>query len=303
MSVNAINAAEPQHKSSAGAAIGTGLVLGAAGVGAGYLFGGKRPSLEELIKNSEKDTFTRTAVTELDADAAGKLAAAKAEYQAAGTDELKTLRQKNKAVTRLVEQAAVENSAELETNITNAQTKLAEKEVTIGDKQYKLADIKAETQKANADLKTAKANLAAAGDNATDEMKTAVTNAEEAVTKAKNNAKAFKDGAKEELENVTKARKALYDARVASFENLAANDGAHKTAKTAATEAEQAFSTIKGNKLKTILENEENVNAYKKVAKAFEKVGQKKAALIYGGIAAAVGVIAGAILGGGKKEA
>lgn len=76
MAVDAVNqanvaGAQQQRNRTSGLPLGSSLVLGAVGAGAGYLFGGEKPSLEEVFAQ-DPDTFESTMkkIGEKDAEAA-----------------------------------------------------------------------------------------------------------------------------------------------------------------------------------------------------------------------------------------
>lgn len=141
MSVNAINTADvqPQKKNNAGGAVGAGIGLGAAGATAGYFFGGKTPSLEEVFAQ-EPDTFQASM--------------AKAEKKDA--DAAKTLKDEMKAINE---------DADVKTKQAAADTKLEQVKNQIEAKKAKFdADdatkaLRDEASKAVDELKTAKKGL------------------------------------------------------------------------------------------------------------------------------------------------
>jgi len=292
MSVNAINAADApqQKKSNAGTAIGAGLGLGALGATAGYFMGNKRPSLEELLKDSNNDTFTKSEVTSIDSEAASKLAAAKEEYRNAGAAEKNDLKVASQNYGTELRNTAPEN-ANLVSDYQTAKSNFDAKKVKIGDVEKSFAEVKAELDAANNAVK----NLAADADEA------AKTAANTRLTKAKADMQAFKNGASTEITELKAKSKALIDGRKAKFNANAATDGNAKTVKEALETAKTKFTDAKTKKLNELLTDDLKA-AFDKVKKAFPKEGGWKKAGIYGGIAAVVGLLAGALLGG-KKEA
>ncbi|MCI1273732.1 MAG: hypothetical protein LKG27_04780 [Clostridiaceae bacterium] len=284
--VNAIQPATPEQKSSKmGPAVASTVVLGGLGAAGGYFMGGKRPSLEEVFKQ-QPDKFVAKEVTDIDADSAKKLSDAVVEYNKAGSTELGELQNANKAY------VIKRNEKEVDQALTDklAETRKAfnDKSVTIDDKQFKVEDIKNS-------LKTAREKVASA---TTDEDKKA---AKEALDKAKANAKKFNEATTTERKAVIDAKKAITKARQGKFDEAAkVADSAEKKLVDEVADKTKAYSKAKTDKLSEILGKDEIKTAFEKIKKAFPKEGKGKAAAIYGGIAAAVGLIAGLMMGGKK---
>lgn len=298
MSVDAINAAEPQRKSPVGAAIGTGVVLGAAGAGTGYLMS-KRPDLEKVfaMPADKFEAATKDAKDEVKT-AADTIAEGRNEYAKAGEAERKILREKGKDVADLIKGQTPEN-AELATNLQKAKSDFdAIGKVKITNHEGKEIEVtKDEVIKA---VKDARAKLNAA---TTAEAK---TGAETELANAKKNAKAFFNHAdvKDKNTALKNARKAMSEAKIAKFEAEAAKEGenAAKTAKTELQNARNSFETVKKTKMTELVGKQEYKDAFAKIQKLFSREHVGKNMGIYGGIAAAVGLIAGYLMGG-KKEA
>ena len=292
MSVDAINGAnaqqQPQTHSALPGAVAGGVGLGAVGALGGYFLGGKRPSLEEVFKQ-DPDTFKSEAVTKKDAEAANKLQAAVEECRNAGDAEAKAWLKAQHEVGEAIVGQNVEKKAELEDTINNAQQKLNEKKVKIGDTEYNHAKVKEEFKNAKEALK-----------NATDETKAA----KEAELKAAvEKIKAFDEGAKDEIKSLNNAKKALRNAQRTAFEEAAkvADSEAAKKA-TAATDARTKFTNAKSAKLTETLAKDEIKQAFEKIKDAIPKEGKTKMAMIAGGIAAAVGLVAGYLMNSGHND-
>lgn len=296
MSVNAINASDTQQKqgSPIGAAVGTGLGLGVVGAGAGYFLGGKRPNLEKVFAMpADKFESVTQELNDAEKDAANKLAAGRKELQDAvkpKEDEFKT---KTSERAGKIEAIAPEK-AELTNNLTDAKAKLYAKTVKIGEeeKEKSLKDVRDELKEAKKGVK----NLAKDADEATTKA------AKDRLTKAEADYKAFKEGAKAEMEAYVKAQRELNTAKVTKYQAEAAKEGTTEKAlneKIAQIRKEykEAFNT----KMNALKENKEYQDAFGKIKKLFPKEGKGKAAMIYGSIAAAVGLIAGYIMGNSKE--
>lgn len=269
MSVDAINAAEPQQrKHNTGAAIGTGVVLGAAGAGAGYWLGGSRPNLEKVFEMTP-DTFeTATKDAEGEAQTAaktikkgikelnGKTYEPKAEAKNAFEAEVKkqTLADDHEAMT--AQKSAKETY----------ETKLLEK-INEGKKEgNKLEKLSDATKK---ELKDAKEVL--------------------------KDSEAFK--------TLEKADADVKAAQVKAFREAAQGEGKEDLAKIVKNydDAVSKAAEKKAAKITELAGKDEMKSAFDKIKKMFPKEGKGKAAAIYGGIAAAVGLIAGYLLSGSKS--
>ena len=270
MSVNAVNSAPvdaPKKKSSSSVAAPT-IGLGVVGAGAGYLAGGKRPSLEEVFKMAP-DTFESHVKEAKDE--------VKTEADKIG-EEIKKLNDENgefvpdKAKKEAFDsqvngQKLADDAAEtkaLEKANENYDKKLLEelnKDKKDGEKFAKVSDAPADAQKA------AKEALKDA-----DETK-ALKTAEKNVRTAKE--KLVRESADENVKKIVK-----------EFDD-----------------AVEAAKTKKTEKISNLVKDENMKSAFDKIKKMFPKEGKGKAAAIWGGIAAAVGLIAGLVLSGNKKEA
>ncbi len=295
MSVNAVNAAEPQKKSNPmGTAIGAGVVTGAAGAGAGYYWGGKTPSLEEVFAQTPDEfTSTKEAIKGKDEADVKKVEDAHADIQSKVATEQELKNKAQAEVDRLTNE--IKDYAEKETldkNVEDAKKALNDKKVTakIDEK-----DVENYTYD---QAKQAKADKQAAFDAITEEGE-AKTKAQKALTEAEENLKLF-DGEKTALDD---AEKAVKDAKAAKFEELvnAAKDDKdpYKAAKNALTEAEGKLKTAKDTAIGNLADDVKA--AFNKVKGALTE-GKGKAAMWWGLGAAAVGLVLGYIFGG-KKEA
>lgn len=272
MSVNAINAADApqQKKSNAGSAIGAGVGLGAVGAGAGYYLGGTRPNLEKIFEMKPDEFVTATKEAEGDAKtAADKI---KSELEALDGDTYKPDSTKTAEFENRVsghdlgaDHEAVKAEATAQEAFDTEVLKKANEGKAEADQYKKLADVP------EAERNTAKEALKGSE---------AAKNLKEAQTKVK----AAKEAAVREAAGAEGADQALKDA-VKHYD-----------------EAVEAAKTKRANQVAELVKKEEMTSAFDKIKKLFPKEGKGKAALIYGGIAAAVGLLAGAMLGG-KKEA
>ncbi len=295
MTVEQVNGAQTQapKKNYTTAALATA-GLGAVGATGGYFLGGSRPTLEEIFKQ-KPDAFTASEVTAADSEAATKLAAAQTEYKAAGAAEKAELRTAAEALRDEIKNATPDNLADLNQKVTDAKTAYNAKEIEVT-----LADgskVKKKATDIAKDLKDAKAKLAAATDDAAKEA------AKKELDAARANVKTFREQAKKEIGDLGTAQKNLHNAKKAKFDELAKVDGSNeKKLVDAVAEKSNNFKNAMKTKMDEILGRDEIKQAFEKVKKAFPKEGKGKAALIYGGIAAAVGLVVG-IFFAGKKEA
>lgn len=293
MSVNAINTADvqPQKKSNAGAAVGAGLGLGAVGATAGYFLGGKTPSLEEVFAQ-EPDTFKASMdkAAEKDAEAARTLK----EEMAAINNNADVVAKQTAADTKAEQvkqgieaRTDYDNKAELDKAKTDAQAALDAKEVEIAEgdttKKIKYNEAKQAVTDAENEVK----NLAT---DAADDVKKAATDKLEA---AKNNLAKFDD----EANALKDAEKNLFEAKKAKFDA----DDATKALREEASKAAEELKTAKKGLIDRLKDKNTVTEAFGKIKKSLTE-GKGKAAAIWGGIALAVGLLAGAVLGG-KKEA
>ena len=278
MSVDAVNGVNAQQQPQKSSALPSAI--------AGHYFGGKKPTLEELF-TQKPDTFDKAE----DKEAVKKLQDAITEYKNAGATEKATLRKANNGLNTQINATTVDKQTELQKAIDDAKDALSKKEVKIGDKSYKSADIAKELNDAHAAVEAAK--------NGDDAAKAAAT---KQLNDARAHAKEFNEGVKSEAKAVTTAKKALVDAKKAKFEEAAKADGAEKTLKTAAEDAKKAFGEAKSKKLTEIIGRDEIKQAYEKIKGALPKEGKGKMAAIAGGIAAAVGLIGGYLMGGSHND-
>ena len=292
MSVNAINAADPQQKqgSSVGAAISTGVGLGLVGSGAGYFLGGKRPDLEKVFAMpADKFESATKDLKDAEKEAADKLAAGRKELQDAVEPKYKEFSAKTHERADKISAIAPEN-AELATNATTAKSELDEIKVNIGGKDKSLKDVREAVKNARAQVKAA----------TTDEAKNA---AKEELKKALDDYNAFSkdEKAKAAIEKYAKAEHELNTAKVAKYNADAAEGKPYNALEKEISGIRKEYKDAFDTKMNALKENKDYQEAFGKIKKLFPKEGKGKAAMIYGGIAAAVGLIAGYILGNNKE--
>lgn len=289
MSVDAIGAQNAQERRSnpIGNAIAGGVGLGAVAATVGYVAGNKRPDLEKVF-TQEPDTFKSEAVKGKDAEAAKKLQDAATEYKNAGDNEAKKWLSAQHEVGEAIVNTSVDNKADLDKAITEAQAKLDTKKVKIGEKEYTRSELKQA-------FKEAKAAVNSAADDKT---------AKQQLEDARQNIKTFNKEAKDEIKALNGAKKALRNAQNDAFKKAAevADSEAMKKVKTA-NDARSAYANVKSTKLSEILGRDEIKQAFEKIKEGIPKKGGLKWAGIAGGIAAAVGLIAGYVMGKGGDNA
>jgi chromosome segregation ATPase len=294
MSVDAINAANPQQKqgSPVGAAVGAGVGLGLAGAAGGYFLGGKRPDLEKVFAMpADKFESATKDLKDAEKEAAEKLAAGRKELEDAVKPKIDEFKTKTSERARKIAGITPEK-AELITNAEKANNDLTAKKVNIGEKEKDLTTVREELKEAKKGVK----NLAKDADEATKNA------AKERLTKAEAYYKAFKEGAKAELEAYVKAERELNTARVTKYQAEAAKDGtAEKALNEAIAKIRNEYKEAFNTKMNALKDNKEYQDAFGKIKKLFPKEGRGKAAMIYGGIAAAVGLVAGYIMGNSKQ--
>lgn len=296
MSVNAVNAADVQQpkKNNSGAAIGTGVGLGAVGAGAGYFLGGKTPSLEEVF-SQEPDTFKASMDKAAEKDSAAAETLRK-EMEAIGENADVKAKQTaadakaNEVKTAIEGRTDYENKATLDQAVTDKKTALDTKEVEVakadgteGTRKIKYAEAKTELEAAENEVK----NLAA---DAAEDVKTAAKNKLET---AKNNLAQFDT----EANALKEAENAVFDAKKVKFEA----DEATKALREEAAKAADELTNARKGIIDKLKDKNTVTEAFGKIKKSLTE-GKGKAMAIYGGIALAVGLLAGAMLGG-KKEA
>lgn len=304
MSVNAINAADqqPQRKSSPIVpAVGAGVATGLAGAGAGYLWGGGKyvPTLEEVFAQ-KPDEFKTTMKTATDA---GK--------EATDIDKVKTAY--NDVSTKIAAEQTAYDTAKSNVDAEIARMKDEGSETAIKDANDKVTNRKAKEVQVRTFNEKGEVIKDAAGNETKKpihvlEMKNEIEGLEKDIKdpakeaqKANNEAKlsALKNEYKAELDALEAEEKALTDLKKAKFDKLAENDGTQKTLKTALTEAEDKLSSAR----KTAIENvaEDAKTAFGNIKGALKEIKWGKIGM-WGGIAAAVGLVAGYILGGSKND-
>lgn len=291
MSVDAINGAnaqqQPQKHSALPGAIASGIGLGAVGAGAGYFLGGKRPTLEQVFEQTP-DTFTKKEVTEKDAEAAKKLQDAVTEYKDVNVNG--EVGKANKDVYDSVQAQTLENQADLDKAITDAQKKLDEKKVKIGENEMTLADVNTKVKNAQDKLKAA----------TTDEAK---NTAKEELKKALDDRKAFLDATKEERSALAKAKNEVRKAKIAQFVEKAKTEAnAEHGYADALTKAQEKLTKARADKKTELLAKDEIKQAFEKIKDALPKEGKGKMAMLAGGIAAAVGLIGGYLMNSGHSD-
>lgn len=268
MSVDAINAAQPQQKHNTGAAVGTGVVLGAAGAGAGYWLGGSRPNLEKVFEMTP-DTFT-TATKDAEGEAKTAADSIGKEVKALNGKAYAPEKKAVDAFDAEVNKQTLANDHEAVTAQKSAKetydAKLLEKINEGKEEGKKLDKLPAESSKEYKDAKKALTDS---------EAFKALEKADADVKAAK--AEALRNASKEEgKEALAKIVKDYDDAVAKAADKKAA-------------------------KITELAGKDEMKSAFDKIKKMFPKEGKGKAAAIYGGIAAAVGLIAGYLLSGGKS--
>ena len=292
MSVNAINAADPQQKqgSSVGAAISTGVGLGLVGSGAGYFLGGKRPDLEKVFAMpADKFESATKDLKDAEKEAADKLAAGRKELQDAVESKYKEFSAKTHERAAKISAIAPEN-AELATNATTAESELNAIKVNIGGEEKSLKDVRDAVKNARAQVKAA----------TTDEAKNA---AKEELKKALDDYNAFSkdEKAKAAIEKYAKAEHELNTAKVAKYNADAAEGKPYNALEKEISEIRKGYKDAFDTKMNALKENKDYQEAFGKINKLFPKEGKGKAAMIYGSIAAAIGLVAGYFLGNSKE--
>lgn len=301
MSVDAINAAEPQRKSPVGAAIGTGVVLGAAGAGTGYLMS-KRPDLEKVfaMPADKFEAATKDAKDEVKT-AADTIAEGRNEYAKAGETERATLGSKIMKRAEFInneEKVKPDNLDALKNKVAEEKGKLDAKKVKVDDADKSYQELTNEVKTKRAEwIKAKKALAGAAEGDAKTEAQTKLNDAKKALDKAIENRKTFKA----EVGNYIKAERDLSKARIEKFNSIK-GEGEAKALSDALTEASNKFQEVKKTKMTELVGKQEYKDAFAKIQKLFSREHVGKNMGIYGGIAAAVGLIAGYLMGG-KKEA
>jgi len=292
MSVNAINAAEPQQKGNPMAsALATGVGLGAVAGGVGYYVGNKRPDLDKVFA-MPKDKFeaaTKEAAEDLKDDVK-KIAAGRKVYADAIEEKRKPLANARKAKVDLVKSQTPDNIDELNKKIADAEDAIKAKEV--GENKLTKTAVDAEQETARENYRKAEKVVKDAGENATEEQKNALTDAENKLKEANKKSKEFYNGASEEVTKLRNAKKELANAKRAKVA-----EAEMTKATTDIQEAKKALIDAKTSKLNELTGKQEYKDAFAKIQKLFPKEGGKKIGLIAAGVAAAIGLIGGYIMG------
>ena len=307
MAVEAVNGVEPQKRQhSVGAAIGTGVVTGLAGAGAGYLWGGGKyvPTMKEMLDKDEVEFSSAMKKAE------------EAKKDAADIQAVKDARTSYLSATE-----------EAERNLVLAETKYNGYVNGIAD------DASEEIKTANSELKTAqdaKREVTVYDDNGVakksgenvvkeeltaTQMKDKVQQLEQQVVVEKvagnsakaadlqKNLEAVKAEYKAELDALEKAEKGVYSAKETVFlASEAAKDEAKDECKAVKDLAakKSALEDAKTNAMKNV--SEDATKAFDKIKNVFKEIKGGKLAL-WAGIAAVVGLIAGYALSGKPAEA
>ena len=307
MSVNAVNAAEPQQKGNPiASALATGVGLGAVAGGVGYYVGNKRPDLDKVfaMPQDKFEAATKEAAEDLKADIE-KIAAGRKEYAEAGAEHHNTL---NKKIMERAEM--IKDDAKVAPDNLNAlKDEVGKTKVALGAKQLKLSEegkelsILSNVKEKRAEWIKAKNELAAItedGETKTN-AQTKLNKALEELNKAKEDRKAYYNDAKAEFDNYVKAERDLVKAKDAKYDALKANEGEAKTLSEAIEKAKADLKEARTSKLNELTDKQQYKDAFAKIKKLFPKEGGKKIGLIAAGIAAAVGLIAGYAMGNNKQ--
>lgn len=287
MSVNAINAAEPQQKGNPMAsALATGVGLGAVAGGVGYYVGNKRPDLDKVFA-MPKDKFeaaTKEAGEDLKTDVE-KIAAGRKEFKDVCVDGTKAVNEEAKKLNSLARSASVEDTT-LAENVEKYEKELKGKSVEITNAAGEKETVKMETVINN--VNKAKKELADAAENEKAAKQTALNNAME-------DYKAFKkhEEIKEIRKNLREAQRALGKAQWQAIEA----DEAAKGLKDSISKLQTKNTEARTSKLSDLTSKQEYKDAFAKIQKLFPKEGGKKIGLIAAGVAAAIGLIGGYIMG------
>lgn len=303
MSVNAINAVEPQQKQSSpmGTALAAGAVTGLAGAGAGYLWGGGKhtPSLEEVFAQIP-DEFTATMKKATDAGKEAKDVDAVKAGQQAYENAIKDAKNKLEIAQNDYDSHVNSIPDDVNDEVKNAKSDFDAKKGA--KREVQTYNEKGEIEKNGDDV--VKKELKASEMDATVKKieKTIEAQTDDAKkTELKNNLAKVKEEYKAELEAMENAEKKLYEVKEKVM--LATADAKDETKPIG--KAVRELSTKK-NELNTAKETakkaitEETKNAFNNIKGALKEIKWGKLG-IYGGIAAAVGLVAGYIMGNSKQ--
>ena len=262
--------------SAAMAGVGAGVVGGLGG----YLFGGKRPSLEEVfaMPNDTFEAVAKKAEGEDVTKAMQDITNARAVYgEVVKTNDI-AISNAAKDKESLVRALPVEET--LTQKVSETKAALEGKKVKVGDTDLTYSGV----------IQTVKDKKSALKSATTDETK-ATAKAE--LEKAVNQAREFFKGAKAENDAYNNARTAVRNAQVSKFNEAAKTaDSAAAKANKAVTEAIEAKKKAVSGKVEELVKNENVQTAFGKVKNLFDKVGKGKAAAWTAAIAA---VVVGAI--------
>ena len=260
-------ATEVQNKKRSSSVANSTIGLGVVGAGAGYLVGGKRPTLEQILA-MEPDTFEKSVKDAKDnvKTEAYKVKAEIDKLNDADSEFVTDKTKKEAFDAEVNKQALADDAAEskaLKTANENYDAKLLEelnKDKAEGEKFAKVADAPADAQ-----------NAAKEALKESDEAR-ALKTAENNVRVAKE--KMVRESTDDSVKNI-----------VNEFDD-----------------AVEAAKTKKNEKIASLVQDVQMKASLEKIKKLFPKEGKGKAALMWGGIAAAVGLVAGLVLGGNNKK-
>ena len=303
MSVEAVNGVEPQKRQhSVGTAVAAGLGTGLVGAGATYLATGGRniPSLEKVFEQ-EPDTFESTMKKAKDAGKdEAEIGKVKTAYENFNT-AIKTQRTDyDKAKADVDAEIINMKDAPGETVIKDAKDKVTNAEAK--EVEVKTFNEKGEVIKDASGKEVTKKIHVSEMKNEIEGLEKDIKDPAKAAEKANNEAKlkALEGEYKAELDALKAEEKTLKDLQTARFEKLAESDGTPKDLKTALTEAESKLNTAKSEAMGKV--SEDAKTAFGKIKGALKDIKWGKIGM-WGGIAAAVGLIAGYMLSGKPAEA
>ena len=290
--VNNVDAQQPQKSNATGTAIAGALPLGLAG--AGYMWGGKTPSLEEVFAQ-EPDTFKASMDRAAENDSA---AAQILRDEMKAIEEDATVKPKkeiaegkiNEVKTAIESRTDYENKAELDKAVNEKQKALNNKEIDVVDPNNSENTRKLKYNQAKAELEAAQNKVNGLAENAAEDVKNA---AQTELETAKANIAKFDN----EVNELKQAKDAVFEAKSAKFEA----DDATKVLREEASNAVEELTNARKGLIDKLTDKNTVTDAFGKIKKALTEGKWTKGAALWGGIAAAVGLIAGYMLCGSKK--
>lgn len=271
----------------------------AVGLAAGYLFGGKRPNLEQVFA-MDKDTF-EAAVKEAPADANASVDAirnARNELADVHNAGVKGVVAAETAKNAVIDKFDVDDA--LKNKVKEARNTYVNTEVDI-DGKFNMDSMRTQYNNAVKGVENAEAKLKASPDDKT--LQSALTEAKTNLDNAKKVRDTFLEKTKSQFDALKQARAEVKQAKIAKFTEAAKVDGSAKNALKGVEDAVTKANEDLGKKLAALKENADVKNAFDKIQGMFKKEGAGKTALWAAAILGVLGVVGTYLFANKDKKA